>query len=243
MTEIIYRPCSIILTAKDKNVAFVPYKENFSYEILAGDSVQFDVKKAEEVMYYLMQANDNLIVEQVASDDVVRSDIPHTTITITNNNEEDFHFVPFNQNFGFTIKVGDTLIFESPIDIVVGDYAYHVADYYKNLAYGDVTIEVEEVETATYDILASGCTVNIYENQSGTYVHINRGQTEGYVKVGTEYKFTVVSDGEVSIFRCNGTDLTVTDNVDDADTLVATEEGFELVAVATGDDSSSSYID
>ena len=240
MTEIIYRPSSIILTAKEKNVAFVPYRENFTYEILAGDSVQFEVKKAEEVMYYLMQENDNLTVEYIASNDTVKSDIPHTTITITNNNEKDFNFVPFNQSFGFTVKAGDTLIFESPIDIVVGDYVYHVADYYKNLAYGDVTISVEDVELATYDILASGCTVNIYENQEGAWVHINRGQTDGYVKVGTDYKFTVVSDGEVSIFRCNGQDLTITDSVEDADVLIATEEGFSIIAVGHGGDSSGS---
>ena len=234
MTEIIYRPCSIILTAKDKNVAFVPYKENFSYEILAGDSVQFDVKKAEEVMYYLMQARDYLTVEQVASNGIVKSNVPHTTVTITNNNEEDFHFVPFNQNFGFTVKVGDTLIFETPVEY---------AGYYKNLAYGDVTIDVEEVETATYDILASRCTVNIYENQNGTYVHINRDQTEGLVKVGTEYKFTVVANGDVSVFRCNGQDLTITDDWWKADTLVATEDGFSIIAVANGGDSSGSVVE
>lgn len=62
-------PAKVTLTAVDKDVAFVPYGQNFTYEIKAGDSIEMVVNCAEVVMYYLAQANANLTVEQVPAND------------------------------------------------------------------------------------------------------------------------------------------------------------------------------
>ena len=65
MLTIIDVPAKVTLTAVDKDVAFVPYGQNFTYEIKNGDSVELEVGCAEVVMYYLAQKNDNLDVEQI----------------------------------------------------------------------------------------------------------------------------------------------------------------------------------
>ena len=256
MTRTIYRPSAVILTAVDKRVSFVPYKESFTYTIEEGDSVQFEVEKAEEIFYYLMQESDNLKVEYVASNSEVGNDVVYTTVTITNNGERDFHFVPFNQNFGFTVKAGDTLIFEIPVDIKVGDYTYHVADYYKNLAYGDVTVDVEDRETAELDAIVINCGVDVYHLENGSYKKVLEirdtvdGSTsydeDGYVVyVGDKYKFVVVIDGgkTIELLRCNGEDIAKATTVEQATELTATEEGFSVIAIATDSGSSSSFID
>ena len=64
MLTIIDVPAKVTLTAVGKSVAFVPYGQNFTYEIKAGDSVEMEVNCAEVVMYYLAQANENLTVTQ-----------------------------------------------------------------------------------------------------------------------------------------------------------------------------------
>ena len=64
MLTIIDVPAKVTLTAVGKAVAFVPYGQNFTYEIKAGDSVEMEVNCAEVVMYYLAQANENLTVAQ-----------------------------------------------------------------------------------------------------------------------------------------------------------------------------------
>ena len=64
MLTIIDVPAKVSLTAVDKAVAFVPYGQNFTYEIKAGDSIEMEVNCAEVVMYYLAQANANLVVTQ-----------------------------------------------------------------------------------------------------------------------------------------------------------------------------------
>ena len=64
MLTIIDVPAKVTLTAVGKAVAFVPYGQNFTYEIKAGDSVEMEVNCAEVVMYYLAQANENLTVTQ-----------------------------------------------------------------------------------------------------------------------------------------------------------------------------------
>lgn len=61
-------PAKVTLGAVGKNVAFVPYGQNFTYEIKAGDSIELEVDCAEVVMYYLAQANDDLTVAQEAAE-------------------------------------------------------------------------------------------------------------------------------------------------------------------------------
>ena len=64
MLTIIDVPAKVTLTAVGKDMAFVPYGQNFTYEIKAGNSIEMEIDCAEVVMYYLAQANANLTVTQ-----------------------------------------------------------------------------------------------------------------------------------------------------------------------------------
>lgn len=64
MLTIIDVPAKVTLTAVDKDMAFVPYGQNFTYQIKAGNSIEMEIDCAEVVMYYLAQANKNLVVAQ-----------------------------------------------------------------------------------------------------------------------------------------------------------------------------------
>ena len=118
-------------------------------------------------------------------------------------------------------------------------------NYYAKLGYGDFTVEIGEKETAEFSIIASGCSVNLYHKENGSYVKVTDGEEEGTVIVGDNYKAVAVlgAGKTLNIFRCNGVDIAKATTVEGATELVATEEGFSIVAIATGDDSSSSYID
>lgn len=49
-----------------KAIRFVPYRENFTTVIAAGDSVKLEATTAGQVLYYLAQKTDGLTVTQEA---------------------------------------------------------------------------------------------------------------------------------------------------------------------------------
>lgn len=58
-------PAKITLTnSSDISIGFIPYKENFQYDIVAGDSVELIAENVGQVLYYLAQATDGLEVTQ-----------------------------------------------------------------------------------------------------------------------------------------------------------------------------------
>ena len=60
-------PAVITLSnTSDRGIRFVPYRENFTTVIAAGDSVQLEAQTAGQVLYYLAQATDGLKVTQTA---------------------------------------------------------------------------------------------------------------------------------------------------------------------------------
>lgn len=63
-------PAVITLTntnpERGKAIRFVPYRENFTTVIAAGDSVKLEATTAGQVLYYLAQATDGLEVTQEA---------------------------------------------------------------------------------------------------------------------------------------------------------------------------------
>lgn len=64
---IISLPAVITLSnTSDRAIRFVPYRENFTTVIAAGDSVQLEAQTAGQVLYYLAQATDGLDVKQTA---------------------------------------------------------------------------------------------------------------------------------------------------------------------------------
>lgn len=60
-------PAVITLSnTSDRAIRFVPYRENFTTVIAAGDSVQLEAQTAGQVLYYLAQATDGLKVTHTA---------------------------------------------------------------------------------------------------------------------------------------------------------------------------------
>lgn len=60
-------PAVITLSnTSDRAIRFVPYRENFTTVIAAGDSVQLEAQTAGQVLYYLAQETDGLTVTHTA---------------------------------------------------------------------------------------------------------------------------------------------------------------------------------
>lgn len=58
-------PAKITLkNTSDITKGFIPYKENFQYDITAGDSVELTAENVGQVLYYLAQATEGLEVTQ-----------------------------------------------------------------------------------------------------------------------------------------------------------------------------------
>lgn len=53
-------------TTSDRAIRFVPYRENFTTVIAAGDSIELEAETAGQVLYYLAQATEGLKVAQKA---------------------------------------------------------------------------------------------------------------------------------------------------------------------------------
>lgn len=65
-TTTIKLPAMITISNKsDHVIKFVPYRENFTTGIAAGDSVELEATTAGQVLYYLAQATDGLTVKHV----------------------------------------------------------------------------------------------------------------------------------------------------------------------------------
>ena len=50
--------------AAERIIGFIPYRENFQYDIAAGDEVQLTATNVGQVLYYLAQATEGLEVTQ-----------------------------------------------------------------------------------------------------------------------------------------------------------------------------------
>lgn len=66
-TVTITLPAKVTITnTSDKAIRFVPYRENFTTVVAAGDSVELEATTAGQVLYYLAQATDGLTVTHEA---------------------------------------------------------------------------------------------------------------------------------------------------------------------------------
>lgn len=65
-------PAIITLTnTSSKSISFVPYRENFTSELTAGNAIELEASTAGQVLYYLGQATTGLTVTQAAKADEV----------------------------------------------------------------------------------------------------------------------------------------------------------------------------
>lgn len=100
-------------------VKFAPYKENFNTTLGAGESLVLAATTAGQVFYYLRQANDALAVTQSdtkapgATYDVCATEAKPATVVITNNAERPMDFIPYRENFSFTLEDGDAYTFSA----------------------------------------------------------------------------------------------------------------------------------
>lgn len=66
MTTTIKVPALITITntTADKAIGFVPYRENFTTYLAAGDTIVLEAATSGQVLYYLAQATEGLTVTQ-----------------------------------------------------------------------------------------------------------------------------------------------------------------------------------
>lgn len=64
--EIVLPAVITITNTSDRAIGFVPYRENFTVYVQAGDVVELEATTAGQVFYYLAQATEGLTVEQAA---------------------------------------------------------------------------------------------------------------------------------------------------------------------------------
>lgn len=91
-----------IRNISDNVVSYIPKAQNFIVEIRPGVSHVFEISTS-DVLYYLQQATDRLLVEQVStfdklSDSDVVIKLP-ATVTLSNNSDITKGFIPYRENF------------------------------------------------------------------------------------------------------------------------------------------------
>lgn len=100
-------------------VKFAPYKENFNTTLGAGESLVLVAETAGQVFYYLKQANDAITVAQAdtkavgATYDVCATEAKPATVVVTNKAEVPMNFVPYRENFQFTVGKGEAYTFSA----------------------------------------------------------------------------------------------------------------------------------
>ena len=112
----------------NNTVGFVPYRENYTYALEAGKTIELTATTSGQALYYLKQATDNLAVTFIgdfdeATEDIVVIGLP-ATVTLANKTATALNFVPYKENFGEQIAAGDTLTFTAT---TVGQVLYYLA--------------------------------------------------------------------------------------------------------------------
>lgn len=132
----IQTPGVVKITNESNEVkTFAPYKENFVTGVPAGYVLELGVKTAGQALYYLQQATEGLsVVFEADYSDAGVDDAIHfkdEVITIANSSDKAIDFIPYRENFAFTVKAGDS------VQIVadsVGQVLYYLAQQTEGLA-------------------------------------------------------------------------------------------------------------
>lgn len=116
-------------TSATMSKTFVPYRENFNSTLAAGKSIEFEVERSGQVLYYLAQATEGLTVTQIENFDEASSNIivipTPATITLTNTSSTvSKTFVPYRENFTTSIPAGDSVVLSVK---TVGQVLYYLA--------------------------------------------------------------------------------------------------------------------
>ena len=110
-------------------LAFQPYHENFSVNVPAGTSVEFEVATVGQYFYYMEQATkkglevSKLSAFDSASDTIIVIDLP-SLVTLENVVENAVNFNPYRENFPVTIAKGDKIVLEAT---TAGQVLYYLA--------------------------------------------------------------------------------------------------------------------
>ena len=122
-------PAKIRIENKSKRaLSFAPYRENFTSVLAAGKAIEFSVDRAGQVLYYLQQATDELVVKQLTA--FTASDANTTVLetpalmTIENTSEAVKSFQPYKENFVIDVNAEDKYVIEVS---TLGQILYYLA--------------------------------------------------------------------------------------------------------------------
>lgn len=101
----------------DKDIRFVPYKENFATTIKVGNALVLGYETVGQYFYYMKQVALGLTVTVVdgkeAETDAVKVISVPSEITITNTGKTAVAFIPYRENFQVDVAAGETFTFEA----------------------------------------------------------------------------------------------------------------------------------
>ena len=131
------------ITAEDKGVRFIPYKENFVTSVDAGKKLTISVDTLGQYLYYKKQG---FVEGDASGKDVIAINAP-AKITITNNTGKTANFIPYRENFQQEVEAGDSYVFNVK---TVGQTLYYLAqDTNGEEAIGGLDVTQEAVAAGT----------------------------------------------------------------------------------------------
>ena len=124
---------------------FAPYRENFTTQLVSDGIIEFKVTTSGQALYYLNQADNDLVITRLADFDdagVVINTPAKITITNTraSNTNDSIGFIPYRENFQYDVAAGDSVELTAS---TVGQVLYYLAQ-----ATTDLTVTQEEIEDA-----------------------------------------------------------------------------------------------
>ena len=124
----------------ERAVAFVPYKENFKATLAAGKAMEFEVKTAGQVLYYLEQTEitvTQLTQFSVASDENTAIYKLPAKMVITNTSDKVKSFLPYKETFQVNVQAGDVYNVEAD---TLGQILYYLGQATDGLTVEDAEL-------------------------------------------------------------------------------------------------------
>lgn len=146
-------PLTINIANKGEKDSFIPFKENFVVALNKGETISFDVANSEEAIYYVAQANKNLIVSNLGELNASAITGKYNTTSGEFVKGSSYNVIPTS----FNAFVEDDETFQEIDYSVVGEIPFETADTTLGLPEGNrFTIKLVAKNITSRDDLPSG---------------------------------------------------------------------------------------
>ena len=122
--ELITFPQDLFIDATDGAKKFIPYKENFVTPVAKGDVYKISVYTLGQYLYYIKQGFMTAAEAAEKSVTATYTIYAPAQITITNNTDKVMNFIPYRENFSYSLAAGAAISFVSK---TAGQTLYYMA--------------------------------------------------------------------------------------------------------------------